>query len=57
VACVAGRVGAPCATDAACDSSPGAGDGWCDACALTGGVTTEDSMFILIGAYVDGPLE
>lgn len=31
--------------DAACDSSPGAGDGVCDACAITGGVTTENEMF------------
>lgn len=34
-----------------CDSSPGAGDGVCDACLLTGGVTTEDEMFILLGSY------
>ena len=27
------------------------GDGECDACPLRGGVTTEDEMFILIGAY------
>ncbi len=31
--------------DAACDSSPGAGDGWCDACRITGGITTENEMF------------
>ncbi len=31
--------------DAACDSSPGAGDGFCDACAITGGITTENEMF------------
>lgn len=31
--------------DAACDSSPGAGDGVCDACPITGGVTTENEMF------------
>ena len=31
--------------DAACDSSPGAGDGFCDACSITGGVTTENEMF------------
>jgi len=37
--------------DAACDSSPGAGDGVCDACPLRGGVTTDDEMFILLGSY------
>lgn len=31
--------------DAACDSSPGAGDGFCDACQIMGGVTTENEMF------------
>jgi len=31
--------------DTACDSSPGAGDGFCDACAIMGGVTTENEMF------------
>lgn len=31
--------------DAACDSSPGAGDGVCDACPIVGGVTTENEMF------------
>ncbi len=31
--------------DAACDSSPGAGDGVCDACQIMGGVTTENEMF------------
>jgi len=55
--CTAGLVGAACsgnneaARDASCDSSPGAGDGDCDACPLRGGVTTEDEMFILMGAY------
>lgn len=34
-----------------CDSSPGAGDGDCDACPLRGGVTTEDEMFIWLGTY------
>jgi hypothetical protein len=53
-ACVAGKVGAACNgidDDAACDSSPGAGDGWCDACAITGGESTENEMFILIGSF------
>lgn len=69
VACVSGKIGAPCGgsdDDAACDSSPGAGDGWCDACNITGGESTENEMFILIGQYfidrfypqppVDGPV-
>jgi hypothetical protein len=30
--------------DAKCDSTPGAGDGICDACSITGGVTTENEM-------------
>lgn len=37
--------------DALCDSSPGAGDGDCDACPLTGGFRTEDEMFILFGNF------
>ena len=33
---------------------PGAGDGWCDACNITGGESTENEMFVLFGAqYVD----
>jgi hypothetical protein len=54
VACATGRVGAPCAgvgDDATCDSAAGAGDGWCDACPITGGESTENEMFILIGEY------
>ncbi len=54
VACAAGRIGAPCAgedDDASCDSSPGAGDGDCDACPLTGGESTENEMFLLLGSY------
>ncbi|MBX3027443.1 hypothetical protein KF840_21300 [bacterium] len=57
VACVSGRVGAACAgstpaqRDAACDSTPGAGDGDCDACPVTFGTTTDDEMFIILGAY------
>jgi hypothetical protein len=55
--CTEGNVGGVCAggtqeqRDASCDSSPGAGDGVCDACLLRGGVTTEDEMFVLIGNY------
>jgi hypothetical protein len=55
IACVAGNIGAPCAgegDDAACDSSPGAGDGWCDACAITAGLTTENEMFVLAPTYL-----
>ena len=36
---------------AACDTVPGAGDGECDACPVAFGTTTEDEMFILLGAY------
>ncbi len=38
-------------SNAACDSSVGAGDGDCDACTLRGGVTTEDEMYILLGNF------
>jgi hypothetical protein len=54
VACVAGKVGAACngaADGASCDSSPGAGDGVCDACPITAGVTTENEMFVMIGSF------
>ena len=56
VACTAGKVGAACsgaADDASCDSSPGAGDGDCDACPITAGVTTENEMFILTVNYYE----
>jgi hypothetical protein len=52
-ACVAGKIGAPCAGSddhASCDSSPGAGDGWCDACIIMPGVSSDDEMFILLGS-------
>ncbi|NQX87474.1 MAG: hypothetical protein HRT77_02310 [Halioglobus sp.] len=52
-ACVAGNVGAPCAgrdDNASCDSSPGAGDGWCDACVIQPGVSSDDEMFIALGS-------
>ncbi len=54
IACVSGRIGAACDgedDDATCDSSPGAGDGDCDACRITGGESTENEMFILFGTY------
>jgi hypothetical protein len=59
--CTAGMPKQPCsgtgkaARDASCDSSPGAGDGVCDACTLNGGVTTEDEMFLLLGSYFQVP--
>ncbi len=57
-ACAAGKVGAACkgSTDNhTCDSAPGANDGLCDACAIKGGESTENEMFILIGAYYIDP--
>ena len=52
VACVKGKIGGACGDDAACDSSAGAGDGWCDACAITAGQTTENEMFVLSPSIV-----
>jgi hypothetical protein len=55
--CVSGRVGRPCEGETeeernrSCDSEEGANDGLCDACPLTGGVTTEDEMFVLLGLF------
>jgi len=50
--CIGPNQGSMCfGLDSSCDSSPGAGDGDCDACPLTGGLTSEDEMFILIGSY------
>lgn len=55
--CVGGTMGQQCAgttqeeRDRSCDSRPGSGDGHCDACPLTGGVTTDDEMFVLLGLY------
>jgi hypothetical protein len=54
VACVEGKVAAPCTTNADCDSTPGAADGFCDACNITGGESTQNEMFVLFGAqYID----
>lgn len=56
VACAEGLVGEPCngANDhAACDTSPGAGDGMCDACGITAGVTSDDEMFIILGSTLE----
>ncbi len=55
VACAEGRVGEPCAgkdDDTTCDTSPGEGDGMCDACAITGGQTSDDEMFVTIGTWL-----
>ena len=52
--CAEGVIGRPCGGSSdhvACDSSPGSGDGLCDACRVTGGVTTEDEMFLLLGNF------
>jgi hypothetical protein len=55
--CTAGRVGEACGSgseaerDASCDTASGAGDGECDACTVRFGTTTEDEMFILLGAF------
>ena len=38
-----------------CDRAPGANDGLCDACPITGGESTENEMFILIGSYYVDP--
>lgn len=53
LACYGGsHQGTPCGGNhAVCDSSPGRGDGVCDACTLHGGVTTDDEMFIMLGSY------
>jgi cysteine-rich repeat protein len=59
--CYTGKVGAPCVgstkeqRNRSCDTSEGAGDGWCDALTLRGGVTTEDEMFLLLGSYFVKP--
>jgi hypothetical protein len=59
--CTEGRVGEACGggteeeRNVSCDTSPGAGDGFCDACLLRGGVTTEDEMFLLLGQYFIPP--
>ena len=54
IACASGEIGSPCAgvdDHATCDSAPGAGDGMCDACAITGGESTENEMFLILGDY------
>lgn len=54
MACAEGKIGAPCSgvgDDRTCDTGPGANDGFCDACRITGGESTENEMFILNGAF------
>lgn len=60
IACVAGKVGASCGgllaglfgdPNRACDTSQGANDGVCDACAITSGQTTEHEMFTMNPDY------
>src|SRR5262249_59245907 len=59
MACVSGKIGANCfgaGDDRRCDSAQGARDGSCDACPITGGESTGNELFILIGSYyVSGP--
>jgi hypothetical protein len=56
--CAEGRVGERCGAgdleqrDRSCDSSPDVEDGFCDACSVGFGVTTDDEMFVLTGSYV-----
>ncbi|MGH7785370.1 MAG: hypothetical protein ACRERC_00800 [Candidatus Binatia bacterium] len=50
--CAEGAVGARCTQDAQCDTTAGAGDGFCDACSVGFGLTTDDEMFVLIGSFV-----
>jgi hypothetical protein len=49
--CVEGAVGQPCTRDSQCNT-PGADDGFCDACPVSFGVTTDDEMFVLTGSFV-----
>ena len=48
-----GLVRETCAQHADCDSAPGAGDGSCDACRSAFGITSDDEMFVLTGAYIE----
>lgn len=52
VACALGRTGEPCSgpdDHATCDTETGLGDGMCDACPISGGLTTDDEMFVMLG--------
>ncbi len=61
--CAEGAVGSECSgvsqteRDASCDTSPGAGDGFCDACAAASGLTSDDEMFVLLGAFYMSEVE
>lgn len=51
--CAEGKVAEPCASvgdHASCDTEPGAGDGFCDAGPITRGLTSDDEMFVFLGA-------
>jgi hypothetical protein len=50
--CAEGLVGDACRTDSQCDTVPGAGDGFCDACRVGFSITTDDEMFVLAGSYI-----
>jgi hypothetical protein len=57
--CVEGRVGEPCGgsfpaqRDQSCDDPPGSGNGFCDACAVRFGVSTDDEMIVLTGSFIE----
>ena len=54
----AGKVGAACNganDDATCDSSPGAGDGDCDACRITGGESTQNGCSCALRRAISRP--
>jgi hypothetical protein len=59
--CAEGAVGGLCVggtqaeRDASCDSVSGAGDGFCDACTAGSGLTSDDEMFVLLGAFYMAP--
>ena len=58
IACTEGLVGSLCdgiLDDASCDTFADADDGFCDACPITSGVTTEDEMFVLLGSTFTVP--
>jgi hypothetical protein len=53
--CAEGQVGLPCdggEDHATCDSSPGSDDGFCDACPISAGLTSDDEMFVALGTMV-----
>ena len=57
-ACVAGKIGAECSgpdDNDACNTTTEAADGWCDACPITGGESTENEMMLLLGDFYIHP--